>query len=92
MRTVGTVVSMGTCTKPDFVVPILATFKQVKLLFSMAYSLDEFRFTAEMLDAGHVEPRLMMGQTIALEEVPDMLISMRTRKNNDVKVQVDLFL
>lgn len=89
VRTDGTVVSLGFCTTPDPVLPALATWKQVHLVFSMAYSLQEFQTTVDMLDRGHVEPRAWLGAPIPLEAVPDMILSMRKSGSNEVKVQAD---
>ncbi len=86
VRTNGTVVSLGFCTKPDGVIPAISTFKQVTLIFSMAYSIDEFRFALNAFDRGHVEPRLMVSKTIPLEEVPAMIEKMHKGESTDVKV------
>ncbi|MBD8561854.1 alcohol dehydrogenase catalytic domain-containing protein [Pseudomonas fluorescens] len=89
VKPLGTVVSLGFCTKPDPVLPALATFKQVQLLFSMAYSLDEFQFAADMLDRGHVEPRLMVNDDVlALAEVPDIIQQLR-KGRADTKLHID---
>lgn len=89
VRTGGTVVSLGFCTKPDPILPGFATFKQARLLFSMAYTLREFQHAADMLDRGHVEPRLMLGDTIALEAVPNVILQMRSGSYSGTKVQAD---
>lgn len=92
VRTDGTVISLGFCTKPDPVLPALATWKQVHLIFSMAYSLGEFQATADMLDRGHLEPRAWVGDPIPLVAVPDKIMSMRANGSTEVKVQVDPWL
>jgi threonine dehydrogenase-like Zn-dependent dehydrogenase len=89
VRIDGTVISLGFCTSPDPILPSITTFKQVHLLFSMAYSLREFQVVADMLDRGHVEPRAMLGKPIPLESVPDMIVKMRTEKPVEAKVQCD---
>jgi (R,R)-butanediol dehydrogenase/meso-butanediol dehydrogenase/diacetyl reductase len=88
VRTDGTVISLGFCVKPDPILPSVATYKQVRLTFSMTYTLDEFHFCADTLDRGHLEPRQMISSTIALEAVPAMIDAMRAGAN-ETKVQVD---
>ena len=39
----GTILSLGGCTAPDTVVPLLAMWKELKILFSAAYGAVDFR-------------------------------------------------
>lgn len=91
VRPLGTVVSLGFCTRPDPVLPAMATFKQVRLVFSMAYSLSEFQLVADTLDRGHLEPRRMVSGPIALEQVPDTIERLRSA-SSDGKIHVDPWL
>jgi len=83
----GTVISMGMCTVPDPVIPALNTFKEVSLLFPLAYSIEDFRETIRAFDAGTVRPEIMISETIALDALPDMLEELRG-PNSRLKVQV----
>jgi len=87
IRSDGTIISLGFCTKPDPVIPGVATFKQVRMIFSMAYTLAEFEQVARALDAGHVEPRAMISETISLETLPSMIEQLR-QGTNQTKVHV----
>jgi len=87
VRPDGAIVSMGFCTHPDPVVPGIATFKQVRMIFSMAYTLAEFTEVAATLDRGHVEPRAMVRETIGLDRLPDMIDALRSGADQ-TKVQV----
>lgn len=87
VRPDGTIVSLGFCTHPDPVIPGIATYKQVRMMFSMAYTLAEFEHVARTLDRGHVEPRLMVSETIGLEELPAMIEELR-EGGSQTKVQV----
>jgi 2-desacetyl-2-hydroxyethyl bacteriochlorophyllide A dehydrogenase len=78
VKTNGLVISMGFCTAPDPVIPGIATFKQVTIKFSMAYTLSEFEHVARRLDAGDVEPRAMITETIGLDEFPDAFEALRS--------------
>lgn len=84
----GSVISLGFCAAPDPILPSLATWKQVTIRFSFAYDLNEFAHSVAMLDAGHVEPRLMISKTVSLEDFPAMLETLRDGAN-ETKVHVD---
>ena len=84
----GQVISLGFCTAPDPFLPSLATWKQVTMRFSFAYDLREFEHSAAMLDAGRVEPRLMISRTVPLADFPAVLESLRAGAN-ETKVHVD---
>lgn len=84
----GTVVSLGFCTSPDPILPSLATWKQITLKFSFAYDLREFQHCADVLAAGHVEPRLMVSRTVNLDAFPAVLEELRAGAN-ETKVHVD---
>ncbi|KXU31916.1 alcohol dehydrogenase [Sphingobium sp. 22B] len=84
----GTVVSLGFCTSPDPILPSLATWKQVTIKFSFAYDLREFEHSANALDAGHVEPRLMVSRTVGLDAFPDLFEQLRAGAN-ETKIHVD---
>jgi threonine dehydrogenase-like Zn-dependent dehydrogenase len=83
----GEVISLGFCMAPDPVVPGIATFKQAKITFSLAWTLPEFQYCVDILDAGHVEPRHMVTNNIGLDAVPDMIETLR-QSHNETKVHV----
>ena len=83
----GTVVSLGFCTAPDAFSPAAATMKQARILFSFGYTLAEFQHVANVLDAGRVEPRALVTQTVSLTELPAMFESLRG-PHFQTKVQV----
>jgi (R,R)-butanediol dehydrogenase/meso-butanediol dehydrogenase/diacetyl reductase len=86
----GTVISMGMCAQAEAVIPAGCTFKEVKLLFPLAYSEAEFAETARAFDAGDVHPDLMVGEVVGLEEVPDVIEALRAgRRGKTLKIQVD---
>lgn len=73
----GQIVSMGFCASPDPILPSLASWKQLRLAFSMGYTLAEFQYCADMLSAGHLEPRAMISETVSLDALPDMFEQLR---------------
>jgi threonine dehydrogenase-like Zn-dependent dehydrogenase len=87
VRPNGHVVSMGFCMAPDPLVPGIATCKQARITFSMAWTLAEFQQSVDALDAGHVEPRDMVTNTITLDALPAKIDEMR-QPHNETKVHV----
>ncbi len=90
VRPNGHIVSLGFCMGPDPVIPGIASFKQVRLTFAMSWTLEEFQQSVDSLDAGHVEPRTMVTNTIGLDELPAMVETLRG-SNAETKVHVDPF-
>jgi 2-desacetyl-2-hydroxyethyl bacteriochlorophyllide A dehydrogenase len=88
VRPAGTVVVLGFCNTPDSFVPATAVWKEVKVQFSMTYSIQEFEHVARVLDRGAVEPRAMVTDTVPLESLPDAFEALRLR-THQCKVLVD---
>jgi threonine dehydrogenase-like Zn-dependent dehydrogenase len=84
----GMVVSLGFCTSPDPILPSLATWKQVTIKFSFTYDLNEFRHSADVLSAGHVEPRRMVSRVVGLDAFPQTFESLRAGAN-ETKLHLD---
>jgi len=87
VRARGTVVILGNCMLPDTFYPAQAMFKQVRLQGSMVYSVQEFETVARSLDAGHVEPRAMVTETIGYDQLPETFEALRGR-HHQCKVMV----
>lgn len=88
----GRIVSLGFCTAPDPINVAIATFKQPQMQFSLAYTMREFRFCAETMDRGHVDPGLMVTRKIALEEVPAAIAAMQEGRSKEIKIRADMAL
>lgn len=84
----GTVIVLGWCTVPDSFVPALYLMKQVRLQFSMTYTVGEFRHTIDTLDGGAVEPRVMASRTVSLDDLPEVFESLRG-PSTECKVLID---
>ncbi|MDG2003800.1 MAG: alcohol dehydrogenase catalytic domain-containing protein [Novosphingobium sp.] len=84
----GTVLSLGMCTVPDPVIPALNSFKEISLHFPIGYSFEDFTETIRTFDAGTFKPEDMVSDTIALDQLPEMLDAMRT-PHTHLKVMVD---
>lgn len=88
VRPRGTVVILGNCMLPDTFYPAQAMFKQVRIQGSMVYSLREFETVAQALDAGQVEPRCMVTDTVGHAVLPQVFESLR-QPGGQCKVMVD---
>jgi threonine dehydrogenase-like Zn-dependent dehydrogenase len=91
VRSDGTIVSIGTCAVPDPVDVVRATGKQVRIIFSMGYTLEEFRLAVDRMASGSVSPRAMISATIPLAELPAIIPSLRSGSGH-TKVHVDPWL
>src|SRR6266404_161957 len=88
VRVRGTVMILGNCMKPDSLVPSLVMFKQLRLQGPMVYSRREFEIVAEVLNAGHVEARTMITDTVPLAQLPSAFEALR-RPTYQCKTLVD---
>lgn len=84
----GTILSLGGCMKPDPIVPFFGMLKEATIRFSVAYGHEDFRRTLDALDAGHLQPRAMVGETIPLSRLPRRFEELRTG-SHAAKVMVD---
>ncbi|WP_197520496.1 alcohol dehydrogenase catalytic domain-containing protein [Mycobacterium sp. E2479] len=84
----GTVVVLGWCGVADSYTPALYLMKEVRLQFSMTYSVADFEHTARALDEGGTGPRSMVTNTIGLDELPSMFEGLRAA-NHECKVLID---
>lgn len=85
----GRVLSLGFCTQPDPVLPALASFKCVTVQFLVGYTPDEFRYIADQMDKGHVDPATILTRTVPLAALPAAMDALRG-PNEDTKIHVDM--
>jgi threonine dehydrogenase-like Zn-dependent dehydrogenase len=85
----GTVTVYGLCAHIDPWRPAAALLKEVSLHFVVATSLQQFRIAAEVLEAGAVEPRMMVTDTISLQQLPATFEALREGAAHQCKVLVD---
>ncbi|MFT0170462.1 alcohol dehydrogenase catalytic domain-containing protein [Paraburkholderia mimosarum] len=91
VRPQGDVVVLGFCTVPDQFVPAAAVWKEVRIQFAVTYSMQEFTHVANVFDAGHVEPRMMITDRVSLDALPDAFEALRNR-STQCKVMVNPWL
>jgi (R,R)-butanediol dehydrogenase/meso-butanediol dehydrogenase/diacetyl reductase len=89
VRPQGTVLSMGMCMHPEPITPAIGTFKELSLFFPMAYTADEFVETARAFESGGVDPELMVGEVIPLDDLPPTMEALRAGGGKHAKVHVD---
>ena len=88
VRARGTIVILGNCMLADTFYPAQAMFKQVRIQGSMIYSVAEFETVARSFDAGHLEPRHMVTDTVGYNELPATFEALRTTRHQ-CKVMVN---
>jgi (R,R)-butanediol dehydrogenase/meso-butanediol dehydrogenase/diacetyl reductase len=84
----GTVLSMGMCTVNDAVLPAQCTFKELRLLFPLGYTIGEFTETIDAFEADAVRPELMVSDVIGLDALPATIEAMRG-PHSHLKVHVN---
>ena len=88
VRLGGTVICMGMCTRPEPILPARLTFKEAKIIFPLAYSMDEFEQTARAFDAGAFRPEIMVSSVLPLERLGEAMESIRGGAKT-LKVHID---
>jgi threonine dehydrogenase-like Zn-dependent dehydrogenase len=87
VRPLGTVVSLGMCTKHDTILPAFNTFREVTVVFPLAYTAEDFTETIRAFDAGRIRPRVSVTETLPLSALPALMEEMRG-PNDHLKVQI----
>jgi (R,R)-butanediol dehydrogenase/meso-butanediol dehydrogenase/diacetyl reductase len=79
VRPRGSVVIAGCCMGSDQFVPMVAMLKELRMQFSLMYGVEDFRRGIDALDAGRVEVRAMITDTVALPDFPEAFETLRAR-------------
>jgi (R,R)-butanediol dehydrogenase/meso-butanediol dehydrogenase/diacetyl reductase len=87
VRIFGQVVSMGFCTSPDAFLPALAGMKSVRLSFPTGSTLRDFQQVADLWDAGHADPKMMITSETSLDDLPTVFEALRG-PNDETKVHI----
>lgn len=88
VRPRGTVISLGFCMAPEQVVASAAAAREVTLKFPILYSVADYQRTIDALEAGYVEPRAMVTDTIGLDQLAATFEQLR-HPGNQCKVMID---
>lgn len=87
VRNRGTILLLGLCTRPDTFDSFAMLSKEVRLITSAFFTRPEYEAALDMLDAGAAEPRLLVTDTIALDEVPAVFEGLK-RRTHQCKVLI----
>jgi (R,R)-butanediol dehydrogenase/meso-butanediol dehydrogenase/diacetyl reductase len=79
VRPRGTILLLGLCTKPDTFNSFAMLSKEVRLVTSAFFTVPEYRASLDALAEGAIEPRLLVTDTIALADTPEVFESLKRR-------------
>ena len=79
VRNCGTILLLGLCTRPDTFNSFAMLQKEVRLVTSAFFTRQEYEVALNVLNAGAIEPRLLVTDTISLAETPDVFESLKQR-------------
>lgn len=79
VRPRGTILLLGLCTKPDTFNSFAMLSKEVRLVTSAFFTVQEYEAALKALEQGAVEPREMVTGTITLAETPTVYEALKHR-------------
>jgi (R,R)-butanediol dehydrogenase/meso-butanediol dehydrogenase/diacetyl reductase len=79
VRNRGTILLLGLCTRPDSFNSFAMLSKEIRLVTSAFFTRQEYEEALDALDAGATEPRLLVTDTIALDDVPVIFEGLKHR-------------
>lgn len=79
VRVKGTILLLGLCTRPDTFDSFAMLSKEVRLVTSAFFTRQDYETALDALDAGAAEPRLLVTDTIALDDVPAVFEALKQR-------------
>jgi (R,R)-butanediol dehydrogenase/meso-butanediol dehydrogenase/diacetyl reductase len=87
VRNRGTILLLGLCTRPDTFNSFAMLSKEVKLVTAAFFTVQEYQASLDALAEGAAEPRLLVTDTVALEEVPEVYEALK-RRTEQCKVMI----
>jgi (R,R)-butanediol dehydrogenase/meso-butanediol dehydrogenase/diacetyl reductase len=81
------ILSAGMCMAPDQYVPLVFGTKELSLVFSSYYRMQDYALTLAMLEDGRIDPLPMVTDRIGLDELPGAFERLR-RPTTECKVIV----
>ena len=87
VRASGTILLLGLCTKPDTLHTFPMLSKEVRLVTSAFFTVPEYVAALAALEAGAIEPRLLVTDTITLADTPEVFESLK-RRSGQCKVLI----
>lgn len=77
----GTILLLGLCTRPDTFNSFAMLSKEVRLVTSAFFTRQEYEAALNALAVGAIEPRLLVTDTIALADTPEVFESLKHRSS-----------
>jgi (R,R)-butanediol dehydrogenase/meso-butanediol dehydrogenase/diacetyl reductase len=87
VRSFGQVLSLGFCLDPDPIIGPAASLKAVSLQFPNGFTLQDFQYCADVMDKGHVDPKILISTVAPLESLPSVFDLLKG-PNEETKVQI----
>ena len=87
VRNRGTILLLGLCTRPDPINSFAMLSKEVRLVTSAFFTRQEYEAALDALARGAIEPRLLVTDTISLEDTPEVFESLK-RRTSQCKVLI----
>jgi (R,R)-butanediol dehydrogenase/meso-butanediol dehydrogenase/diacetyl reductase len=79
VRNRGTILLLGLCTRLDTINSFAMLSKEVRLVTSAFFTLQDYQDALDALAAGAVEPQLMVTGTVGLDDTPGMFEALKQR-------------
>lgn len=79
VRNRGTILLLGLCTRPDTFNSFAMLSKEVRLVTSAFFTVQEYEAALDALAQGAIEPRLLVTSTITLDATPEIFESLKQR-------------
>ncbi len=77
VRNRGTIVLLGLCSQPDTFNSFAMLSKEVRLITSAFFTLTDFQVALDALEGGAAQPRMLVTDTISLDDTPSMFDALR---------------
>ncbi len=88
VRSRGTILLLGLCTRPDTFNSFAMLSKEIRLITSAFFTRQEYEAALDALDCGAAEPRHLVTDTISLASTPDVFEGLKKR-THQCKVLID---
>ena len=77
VRPRGAVIVAGACPTPDQFAPLAATIKEIRMQFAIVYSVEDFQKSIDAMEAGSVDARAMVTDTVDMAHFSDTFEALR---------------
>jgi len=91
VRPKGTIVAMGFCMTPEQFLSAGAGMREATMRFPTLYTLDDYRTTLDVLNAGNLEPRALVTEVVGFDVLPERFEALR-KPSHQCKVLIDPWL